>query len=77
VLYQAGADPYEQDRLGDLGLSKAALAARDLRVLEACAARDVPCAITFGGGYALDPADTTDIHVATCRAALAVAGRRE
>jgi len=77
VLYQAGADPYEQDRLGNLGLSKEALEARDRRVLDACALAAVPCAITFGGGYAADPADTTDIHVATCRAALAVAGRRE
>ena len=77
VLYQAGADPYEHDWLGNLGLSKDALKARDRRVLEACAASDVPCAITFGGGYARDPADTTDIHVATCRAALAVAALRE
>jgi acetoin utilization deacetylase AcuC-like enzyme len=77
VLYQAGADPYENDRLGDLGLSKEGLKARDERVLVACAAAGVPCAITFGGGYALDPADTTDIHVGTCRAALAVAARRE
>jgi acetoin utilization deacetylase AcuC-like enzyme len=77
VLYQAGADPYEHDRLGNLGLSKDALKARDRRVLEACAASDVPCAITFGGGYAMNPADTTDIHVGTCRAALAVAALRE
>ena len=77
VLYQAGADPYEDDRLGNLGLSKEALAARDRRVLEACASARVPCAITFGGGYAMDPADTTDIHVGTCRAALAVAARPE
>ena len=77
VLYQAGADPYEHDRLGNLGLSKDALKARDMRVLDACAKAAVPCAITFGGGYARDPADTTDIHVATCRAALAVAALRE
>ncbi len=71
VLYQAGADPYEQDRLGNLGISKAGLARRDAIVLAACRARLLPCAITFGGGYAVDPEDTVDIHVATCRAALA------
>jgi hypothetical protein len=31
--------------------------------------------VTFGGGYAADPADTVDIHVGTCRAALAAAAR--
>jgi acetoin utilization deacetylase AcuC-like enzyme len=74
VLYQAGADPYEHDMLGALGLSKRGLAERDRRVLEACAARSLPCAITFGGGYASNPEDTVDIHVATCRAALAQSG---
>ena len=71
VLYQAGADPYEHDMLGDLGLTKAGLARRDELLLTACAARGVPCAVPFGGGYAEGPADTVDIHVATCRAVLA------
>jgi acetoin utilization deacetylase AcuC-like enzyme len=71
VLYQAGADPYEHDMLGDLGLTRAGLARRDDLVLAACAERGVPCAVTLGGGYAADPADTVDIHVATCRAVLA------
>ncbi len=73
VLYQAGADPFEEDRLGDLGISKAGLAERDRRVFAACAGRGVPAAATFGGGYAVDPEDTVDIHVATCRAALTAA----
>lgn len=80
VVYQAGADPYAGDRLGNLGLSLAGLAERDRRVLAACAAHGVPCAITLGGGYAVDTADTVAIHVGTCRAALAatpvLAGRR-
>jgi len=73
VLYQAGADPYEHDMLGDLGLSKDGLARRDALVLLTCARSGVPCAVTFGGGYASDPADTVDIHVATCRATIAAA----
>ncbi len=73
VLYQAGADPYEHDVLGDLGITREGLAERDRRVLAACAERGVPCAITFGGGYAANPADTVEIHVGTCRAALALA----
>jgi len=76
VLYQAGADPYEHDRLGQLGLTKKGLAARDRKVLEACAARELPCVVTFGGGYAQNPEDTADIHVATCRVTLAVASAR-
>ena len=71
VLHQAGADPFEEDRLGNLGLTKRGLAQRDELVLASCAGRGVPCAVTLGGGYAVDPLDTVDIHVATCRAALA------
>ena len=77
ALYQAGADPYEHDRLGQLGLTKRGLAERDRKVLEACAERGIPCAVTFGGGYAVDPEDTADIHLATCRATLAAAARTE
>jgi len=73
VVYQAGADPYAGDRLGNLGLSFADLAERDRRVLSACAERGIPCAVTLGGGYAADTDDTVAIHVATCRAAIAIA----
>lgn len=74
VVYQAGADPYEDDQLGNLGISMAGLAERDRRVLGACAAQGVPCAVTFGGGYARRVEDTVAIHAATCRETLAVAG---
>lgn len=54
VLFQAGVDPHEGDRLGRLGLSDAGLAARDALVVSACRARDIPIASTLGGGYAAD-----------------------
>jgi acetoin utilization deacetylase AcuC-like enzyme len=73
VVYQAGADPFEGDRLGNLGLTRAGLAERDRRVLVACAERGIPCAITLGGGYAAETEDTVAIHVATCRAAIRAA----
>ncbi len=73
VVYQAGADPYVEDMLGNLGLTMAGLAERDRRVLAACAEHAVPCAVTLGGGYARDTADTVSIHAATCRAAIAAA----
>jgi acetoin utilization deacetylase AcuC-like enzyme len=74
VVYQAGADPYEYDQLGNLGMSLEGLRERDRLVLSACARRGVPCAVTFGGGYASEPADTVAIHVNTCRTVLEIAG---
>ncbi len=73
VVYQAGADPYVGDMLGNLGLTMAGLAERDRRVLAACAEHAVPCAITLGGGYARETADTVAIHAATGRAAIVAA----
>lgn len=74
VVYQAGADPFEEDQLGNLGITLAGLGERDRLVLSACAGRGVPCAITFGGGYARRLSDTVAIHVNTCRMALEIAG---
>jgi acetoin utilization deacetylase AcuC-like enzyme len=73
VVYQAGADPYCEDQLGNLGISLEGLEERDRLVLEACRDRGVPCAITLGGGYARRPADTVTIHANTCRVALGLA----
>lgn len=69
VLYQAGADPYELDRLGGFHLTLGGLRSRDAAVVEACAQRRIPLAVTLGGGYALDVRDTVTIHVGTVRAA--------
>ncbi len=71
VLYQAGADPFEDDQLGALRLSFAGLETRDRLVLEGCAARDIPVVVTLGGGYARRVSDTVRIHTQTCRLALA------
>lgn len=65
VMYQAGADPYSGDQLGTLKLSKEGLKRRDSYILEECRARGIPVAGTLGGGYALNPADTVDIHFQT------------
>ncbi|PXW98090.1 acetoin utilization deacetylase AcuC-like enzyme [Sphaerotilus hippei] len=51
LLYQAGADPHEGDRLGRLKISAAGLAERDRRVLAAARERDIPVVVTMGGGY--------------------------
>ena len=65
VIYLAGADPYEDDRLGRLKLSKAGLAARDEHVLGECRRRSLPVAIAMAGGYARQIDDTVAIHAAT------------
>jgi acetoin utilization deacetylase AcuC-like enzyme len=65
VIYLAGADPYFDDRLGRLALSKVGLARRDLLVFRYCRDADLPVAIVMAGGYARDVADTVDIHLST------------
>lgn len=72
VLYQAGADPYRDDQLGGLALTREGLEARDARVLEGCAARGIPVVTTLGGGYAHRVEDTVGIHATTCRRTLAL-----
>jgi acetoin utilization deacetylase AcuC-like enzyme len=68
VVYLAGADPFEGDRLGGLRLTKAGLVARDRLVFEAAARAGVPVATVLAGGYAANVADTVDIHAATIQA---------
>jgi acetoin utilization deacetylase AcuC-like enzyme len=68
VVYLAGADPFEGDRLGGLKLTKAGLAARDRLVIDAARAAGVPLATVLAGGYAANVADTVEIHVATIEA---------
>jgi acetoin utilization deacetylase AcuC-like enzyme len=69
AVYLAGADPYAEDQLGGLALTRDGLRRRDALVLETCRERDVPVAVTLAGGYARREADTVAIHVATVREA--------
>ena len=63
AIYLAGADPYEDDRLGRLSVSKEGLAERDRLVLESCRERGIPVAVTMAGGYARRVEDTVEIHL--------------
>ncbi len=54
ILYQAGVDPHEGDRLGRLALSDAGLAARDRFVVREARRRGIPVASALGGGYGQD-----------------------
>ena len=74
VIYLAGADPYQDDRLGRLGLSFDGLASRDTMIFDRCKASRLPVAIAMAGGYARQIADTVRIHCTTIRLAKASLG---
>ncbi len=69
AIYLAGADPFEDDRLGRLSVSKEGLARRDRLVLESCRERGIAVAVTMAGGYARRVEDTVDIHHRSIQAA--------
>jgi len=69
VVYLAGADPHERDRLGRLKLTFEGLERRDAMVLEGCREVGIPVAVTIAGGYGVDVRETVAIHVATVRVA--------
>jgi acetoin utilization deacetylase AcuC-like enzyme len=75
AIYLAGADPYHDDKLGRLKLTKPGLAARDRMVLHYCHDAGIPVAITMAGGYARNVEDTADIHFQTVRLAVELSAR--
>lgn len=70
VIYLAGADPFEGDRLGRLKLTFDGLEARDRRVLDWCWQRRVPAAFVMAGGYAVKIEETVQVQMNTYRVAL-------
>lgn len=75
VIYLAGADPYEGDRLGRLSLTKEGLKRRDELVLRRCRQLEVPVAIAMAGGYAPNVMDIVDIHAQTIATAKILLGQ--
>ena len=73
LFYVGGADPYCEDQLGGLSLTKAGLKQRDRAVFEEARKGGVPVATTLAGGYARRVEDTVRIHVNTVLAARDVA----
>ena len=71
VIYLAGADPHEGDRLGRLKLTDDGMEARDRRVFDWAWQRRIPLAITMAGGYGRDLETTVRVQVNTYRVALA------
>ncbi len=69
VIYLAGADSHEGDRLGRLCLTFDGLARRDVMVLDACREVGIPVAITIAGGYGRNIEDSVQVHLNTVRIA--------
>lgn len=65
IIYLAGADPHEGDRLGRLKMTMEGLAERDRMVLDHARQRRIPVALAMAGGYGRQIADTVAVHVQT------------
>ena len=70
AFYIAGGDPFCEDRLGRLSVSRDALAERDWMVFGRCRDARLPVVTVMGGGYARSVEDTVAIHLHTIRAAV-------
>ena len=71
IIYLAGADPHEGDRLGRLSLSFDGLEARDRRVFDWAWSKRISLAFSMAGGYGREMTDTVQAQVNTYRVAYA------
>ena len=69
-IYQAGVDPYKEDQLGNLNLTKDGLKRRNEFIIENLRKRNIPTAITLGGGYSPNILDTVSLHIQTIKTAI-------
>ena len=56
IIYNAGTDPFEKDRLGAMGISEKGIIERDRFVFEQAFIRGIPIAMVLSGGYTKDSA---------------------
>ncbi|RLA92498.1 MAG: histone deacetylase [Deltaproteobacteria bacterium] len=68
VFYLAGADPFKEDQLGSLQVSMEGLLQRDKMVFQACKEIMANVVVVLAGGYAVNTADTVQIHFNTAQA---------
>ncbi|NQZ01153.1 MAG: histone deacetylase [Bdellovibrionales bacterium] len=74
VLYQAGVDVLDQDKLGRLEITYDGLFERDTRVLAGARQRGIPVSMAIGGGYSEPIQHSVDGYLTTYRAAKQVFG---
>ncbi len=72
VVYNAGVDPYRNDRLGRLKLSRDGLKKRDRYVIGTVRQAGLPLAGVLGGGYSTDIDELADRHLILHRTARSV-----
>ena len=70
LIYLAGADPHEGDRLGRLEISKEGMRLRDEAVFQYALGKQIPVAFSMAGGYGKDIGSTVEIHYQTIQTAL-------
>lgn len=70
LIFLAGADPHEGDRLGRLNISKDGMRLRDEMVFQYALDRQLPIAFSMAGGYGKEIESTVDIHFQTIKTAL-------
>jgi acetoin utilization deacetylase AcuC-like enzyme len=70
VFYIAGVDVLESDALGKLSLTRQGCKQREEMVLSACFSKQIPVAITMGGGYSPKISDIVEAHSNTFKTAL-------
>ena len=76
VFYLAGADPFKEDRLGSLLLSKEGLKRRDEVVFDFADTFGLAVCVLLAGGYALRTEDVVEIHANTARSLVQHNGKR-
>ncbi len=69
VVYLAGADPFEKDKLGSLKLTKEGLMERGRLIIGEARRRKIPLVVLLAGGYAHDVQDTVAVHLNTIKVA--------
>ena len=70
LIYLAGADPHEGDRLGRLKISQEGMGLRDEMVFQFALDRHLPVAFSMAGGYGKEIESTVNIHFQTIKTAL-------
>jgi acetoin utilization deacetylase AcuC-like enzyme len=70
LIFLAGADPHEGDRLGRLKISQEGMRLRDQMVFQYALDRQLPIAFSMAGGYGKEIESTVNIHFQTIKTAL-------
>jgi acetoin utilization deacetylase AcuC-like enzyme len=73
-FYLAGVDVLSTDKFGKLGLTLTGCMQRDRIVLEKMRSKNIPCAVSMGGGYSPDVRTIVEAHCNTFRVAKDVYG---